>query len=470
MPSAASLRMHIILLALTALAALTLSASPIPAQSPVSSLTTADGIYNIRDFGAVPDAVTDSTSSIQSAIDAASTHGGGVVLLPVGRWLCKGHLVIKKGVHLLGMNQAPLSWEPQSGSILLPTEGRDQEDAAPFISLRSSTSISGLTIYYPEQIVENIRPYPWTLQINGDPAIKSDVAFDSTISDITLINSYNGIRTGPAENGRHRILAVHGCVLRRGILVDWTGDIGRIENIQFHSHFWANDAFHGNWSKVFAFMQQNLEAFIFGRSDWEYVTNTFVFPAKVGYHFIETSNGACNGQFSGIGADATDIAVLVDAIQPMGLLITNGEFNSHLVKTSVQIVISKTARGNVRFVNCGFWGPVEHNALLQGDGFTSFSDCNFSNDNDTQQSSILAEAGKLQIQNCTFAAASEKHEGGHSATLGERLHQPPAIRLAPGVRHAIIRGNNGSYGVQIENEIGANAIITGNEPFHPEKR
>lgn len=441
--------------------------TPLFAQDAPVSLSNADGFYNVRLFGAVPDGRTDSTAAIQKAIDTASEHGGGVVLLPVGRWLCTGHLVVKKGVHLLGMNQAPLSWEPMTGSILLATEGRDHEDQEAFLSLRTSTSVSGITIYYPEQTVDNIRPYPWTIQINADPANKGEVAFDTTVSDMTLINSYNGIRTGPAENGRHRILGIHGCVLRRGIFVDWTGDIGRIENVQFHSHFWAGESFHGDWSKVFAFMQQNLEAFVFGRTDWEYVTNTFVFPAKVGYHFIETANGAANGQFSGIGADATDIAVLVDAIQPMGLLITNGEFNSHMVKTSTQVVISRTARGNVRFVNCGFWGPVEHNALLQGEGFTSFSDCYFSNDSETQQSAILGEAGKLQIQNCTFAAVSAKHEGGHPVRIDEQLKQPPSIRLAPGVRSAIIRGNNGGFGVKIENEIGSRAIISDNEPYQP---
>jgi hypothetical protein len=455
-------------LSLTAAYFMTASTFPLLAQSGNNPLTAADGFYNIRNFGALPDGRTDNTAAIQKALDLASDDGGGVVLVPIGRWLCTGHLVIKKGAHLVGMNQAPLSWEPVTGSILLATEGRDHEDQSAFITMRTSTSISGITIYYPEQTVDNVRPYPWTIQINSDPTIKNDVAFDTTITDMTFINSYNGIRSGPNENGRHRIMGVHGCVLRRGIFVDWTGDIGRIENVQFHSHFWANEAFHGDWSKAFAFMQKNLEAFVFGRTDWEYVTNTFVFPARVGYHFIETSNGACNGQFSGIGADATDVAVLVDAIQPMGLLITNGEFNSHMVKTSIQIVISKSARGNVRFVNCGFWGPVEHNALLQGDGFTSFSDCYFSNDNEAyQQASILAEAGKIQVQNCTFGGAAAKHEGGHPLAQAETLHEPPSIHLGSGVRSAIIRGNNGLAGVKIENEIGNRAIISDNEPFQP---
>ena len=423
-----------------------------------------DGVFDIRSFGAVGNGVADDTAAIQHAIDEASKQGG-IVFVPPGRWLCRGHLELKMGVHLKGINETPQSWEPQTGSILEPTEGRGDENAPSFIEMRSSTSVTGLTIYYPEQKVDSIQPYPWTIQIRATPSNAKEVSFDSTISNLTLINSYNGIRTGPTENGRHRIMGVHGCVLRRGIFVDWTGDIGRIENVQFSSHFWASPAFAGNWDKVFNYMQQNLEAFVFGRSDWEYVTNTFVFPAKTGYRFIETANGSTNGQLSGIGADATQVAVLVEAIQPQGLLITNGEFDSHHIGASTQVVIAPHSSGSVRFVNSAFWGPTEHNAVIQGDGFTSFSDCYFSSDLDAADAAVLVEGGKVQVQNSTFDARSKQHDPGHAYNAQDVRYQPPSIRIASGTRSAIIRGNNGYYGVKIDNQIGDKAIVSDNEPY-----
>lgn len=424
----------------------------------------APGTFVITDFGARSDGQTDNTVAIQTAIDKASINGG-VVFVPPGRWLCRGHLVLKMGVHLAGVNQAPQSWEPATGSILEPTEGRNNEDGPAFIEMRSSTSVKGLTFYYPEQSAADIKPYPWTIQIRADPGRTNEVSFDSTVENVTLVNSYNGIRTGPTENGRHRLLGIHGTVLRRGIFVDWTGDIGRIQNVQFHSHFWAHQAFKGNWDKVFDYMQKNLEAFVFGRTDWEYVNDTFVFPAKVGYRFIKTSNGSCNGQFAGIGADACDTCVEVESIQPQGLLISNGQFNSHRVGRSTQVVVEKNCRGNVRFVNCGFWGPVEHNAVIMGDGYTSFSDCYFSNNYDTTNYSIVVEAGKVQVQNCTFDALESRRVPGKAWEYGGERTQPPSIQLKHGTRHAIIRGNNGYYGVNVLNEIGTNAIITENEPY-----
>jgi len=448
----------------------------IPAQTPPSeatSRTNAPGLFNVTDFGAIGDGQSDCTVAIQKAIDAARQKGG-VVVIPAGRWLCKGHLELKSGVHLAGLNQAPQSWEPATGSILMPTEGRDQESGPAFIEMRSSTSIKGLTIYYPGQKVDDIRPYPWTIHIRANPAKTNEVSFDSTVENVTLINSYNGIRTGPTENGRHRISQINACVLRRGILVEGTGDIGRIENVQLHSHFWAHHAFAGNWSKVFAYMQQNLEAFIFGRTDWEYVNNTFVFPAKVGYRFIESSDrdwgGACNGQFSGIGADACETCVLVESIQPQGLLISNGEFNAHRVGRSTQVVVEPGCSGAIRFVNCGFWGPVMHNAVLRGSAYVSFSDCYFSNDNQQDPGcSVVAENGKLQVQHCTFDARSRRRKPGNAWAENDVRKQPGSIHLKAGLRSAILEGNNGYYGVSIQNDIGDRAILRDNEPFRPEQ-
>jgi len=55
--------------------------------------------YNILDYGAEPEAQTPSTGSIQLAIDACSSHGGGTVLIPGGTYVT-GSLVLKDHVNL----------------------------------------------------------------------------------------------------------------------------------------------------------------------------------------------------------------------------------------------------------------------------------------------------------------------------------------------------------------------------------
>jgi hypothetical protein len=57
--------------------------------------------YNIADFGARNDGITLNTVAIQRAIDAAHLAGGGVVLVPRGRFLCGViHLKSKVRLHL----------------------------------------------------------------------------------------------------------------------------------------------------------------------------------------------------------------------------------------------------------------------------------------------------------------------------------------------------------------------------------
>jgi hypothetical protein len=196
-------------------------------------------------------------------------------------------------------------------------------------------------------------------------------------------------------------------------------------------------------------MRTNCEAFIFGRTDWEYVNNTFVFPVNIGYRFIQTKSGAANGQFSGIGSDESQICVKVEAIQPMGLLISNGQFVCMHGDTRIPVLVENTCRGSVRLVNCAFWGPNRQCVVSHSRGFVSLSDCYLSSTGRAKNpgvSLIEADGGKLQVRGCSFGT------------------DEPAIALREGLRHAIISENNGVNGVEISNEIGDQAILANNEP------
>ena len=291
-------------------------------------------------FGAKADGVSDDTAAIQKALDQAALAGGRVHL-PPARYLVKGSLHIPPGVTLQGVMESPVWSDPLKGSIILATGGRDNEDAPALFEMGHSSAVRGLTVFYPEQQTTNIRAYAWTFHLQGH---------DNTVENVTLINSYNGIRIGPEGNVRHRIRSVYGCVLRRGILVDACSDIGRIENVQFHCHWWSAPDVGGDWKPVHEFMWRNCEAFIFGRTDWEYVNNTFVFPVNIGYRFIKTKAGAANGQFSGIGSDESQVCVKVEEIQPMGLLISTD--NSLLCTATCAFLCWWKAPVTAR---CGWW-------------------------------------------------------------------------------------------------------------------
>ena len=397
-----------------------------------------NGICNVKAFGAKADGVTDDTTAIQKAMDEAGKTGGKVVI-PPGKYAVKGTFKVPPGVQVEGAANAPVYSEPLKGSVILAYAGRGKEDGPALFELPNSTSISGIVVYYPEQKPEDIKPYPWTFRMWG---------IDTTVENVTLINSYNAIRTGPEANCRHRIRSVYGCALRRGIFVDFCTDIGRIDNVQFHGHWWWAKEVGGNMELVNKFIIENLEAFIFGRTDWEYVTNTFVFPVKIGYRFINTEQGGCNGQFSGIGADMANNCIVVDAVQPMGILVTNGQFVAFAGENPIEVVINDTCNGSVRFVNCSFWGPAVQNVVSHSKSFLSLNDCYLSTwyETKTPKPLIEADGGKLQIRGCSFGTPQ------------------PSILLKKGLHHAIITENNGVNGVEVVNEIGDAAIIANNEP------
>jgi len=56
-------------------------------------------VWNVRDFGAIPDGVTNAAPAIQSAIDACNAAGGGKVVVPAGDYFC-GSILIKSNVEL----------------------------------------------------------------------------------------------------------------------------------------------------------------------------------------------------------------------------------------------------------------------------------------------------------------------------------------------------------------------------------
>jgi hypothetical protein len=398
-----------------------------------------DSVWNVRDFGARGDGKTDDTAAFQRTLDEAGKAGGGIVRAPRGAYLIQGNLRVPIAVTLEGTFTAPpahngirdkgLPKPGEFGTTLLTTAGEGKEDGEPFISLTTNSTLKGVVIYYPNQNVADApKPYPWCVQMRGkNPAVL----------DVELLNPYQGIDA--TQNERHLIRNVHGQPLRRGVLVDAIYDIGRIENVHFNP-WWSMQP------KLFEWQRQNGEAFIFGRSDWQYVLNTFCFGYKVGYRFMQTKAGVCNGNFLGIGADDCLTAVVVEQSAPMGLLITNGEFVSFHGPDPTMVRVTATHSGTVRFVNCAYWGPNKQIAVVEGSGTVGFSDCTFMQwDKDKEgRAAIQAKSGTVIVRGCEFRT------------------DRPQVELAEGVRRAVVTDNVMTGEVRIVNRSQGAAQVAGN--------
>lgn len=405
----------------------------------IAFMANAADVLSVLDFGAKADGKTDDTAAFQKALDAAGKAGGGTVYAPRGNYFFAGHLNLPVAVTLKGIwesvpahngiRDAGLPKPTDDGTTFLVTEGAGAEDGPAFITLNHNTTLKGVVIYYPEQNVDaEPKPYPYAIAMRGkNPAVLA----------VELLNPYNGIDA--SQNERHLIRDVHGQPLRRGIFVDFIYDIGRIENVHFNP-WWSMKP------KLFEWQQKHGEAFIFGKSDWQYVYNTFCFGYGVGYKFIKTKSGDCNGNFLGIGADDCFTALEVEQCSPIGLLISNGEFVSFHGPDPTMIRVSTNNTGSVRFVNSAFWGPCNQIAKIAGKGTVGFGDCTFVHwdRNKEGRAAIQAEGGSVLVRGCEFQ------------------ENKPQVALGASVRRAVITDNLIRGKQRITNNSKGNVVIANN--------
>lgn len=400
----------------------------------------AEMTWNVRDFGATGKAPSDCTKAFQAAINAASEAGGGIVEVPTGRYRFEGSLYIRPHVTLRGTyTYAPShagirdrDWaKPVFGTVLEPYGGRGREDGPPFITIETNAALQGVTVHYPAQDPEASEPapYPWTVALRGN---------NPAIMDVQLLNPYKAIDA--SFNQRALIRNVHGQPIALGIFVDAVYDIGRIENVHWNPWWTIN-------TPIYEWQMANGIGFLFLKTDWHYVLNTFCYGYHIGYKFDANERGACNGNFLGIGADDCHTALHAEQIAPMGVLITNGEFVSFNGPDPTMVRVGPDHIGSLRFVNCAFWGPTNRIAEIDGRGTVGFSDCNF-----------------MEWGHREDAAAPAIDVLGGSVLIRGNLFQEdkPQVRLREGVSRAIISENLMQGEVRIESASAGQVVIRDN--------
>jgi hypothetical protein len=384
-----------------------LSAAALPQPDARPSMP---GLVSVRDFGAVGDGKTDDTAAFQRALDEAGRLGGGIVETPTGVYMLRGRLVVRQGVTLEGVLRAPAT--SPCGSTLLTVAGRGEENGEPFITLERNATLKGLVVSYPEQSSASPTPYPWCIRGAGD---------NCSVLDVLLLNPWQAVDFGTNPCGRHLIRGLNVQAIRRGIYVDRCFDIGRIEDVHIWP-FWTVADPKGPWLEV---TRKEGEGFIFGRSDWEYVTNSFAIGYSIGMRFIRSKDpglGGGNYLLTQSGADISDTAVLVDETQShSGISFSNCQIFGDLI-------VKPTNRGMVRFTGCGFFGSTSGRqgvamARLAGAGRVSFENCSFHCIDPANKGKklIVAESGRLSIVGCQFVTSDFTSVNPIPLYLGEKV-------------------------------------------------
>ena len=391
---------------------------------------------NARDFGAVADGATDDTAAIQRALDEAGKTGARV-MLPPGRYLVAGHLVLPESVTLEGSFKAPArtifntgTLEKEKGTLLLATAGHGDPDARPFIQLHRNSTLAGLAVFYPNQTFPIVE-YPWTIRGAGD---------NCSIRDVLLVNPYRAVDFGTHPCGRHFISGLYAHALKEGLFVDKCFDVGRIENVHFWP-FWKDEARILDWTRAHG------TAFRFARTDWEYVSNSFCIAYAVGFHFTAGADGPGNVVLSNTGSDIGPVAVRVDASQHhAGISFVTGQIMAG-------VEIADTNDGPVKFTACGFWGAGQtaSHVVSRSKGQVTLNSCHFISWDQRNDGApaIVADNGALVVTACEFLdrepAKTHVRLGG---TLESAIITSNRFRSDPKIV------NNSKAAVSIESNVG----------------
>jgi hypothetical protein len=188
--------------------------------------------FLITDYGAVGDGVTDDTTAIQDAIDAANAAGGGTVCIPVGRFYTTGTLDLLRNVTLNGELTGPFDISQDPATITIAPTLLVTNTSAPFISqsgsLLGNNAIQNIVFVYPDQVSANSPPptvYPYTIEATLGGL---------HIYRCTIVNAYNGIH---CPMGRVFITDCIIGAMNHGVFIDHVNDNTYIHHLRVQPVF-----------------------------------------------------------------------------------------------------------------------------------------------------------------------------------------------------------------------------------------
>lgn len=375
-----------------------------------------------ENYGIVGDGVTDVTDAIQEALISVSNLGGGALFLPAGQYKISGTLSIPARVILRGDWQKPSPDGPVAGTVLMAYAGRGDENGTPFIGLSNSAGVKGLTIWYPEQMPDNIQPYPPSLQLTGGG--------NQGVEDVTFVNAYIGFTNFKAGSitASPFVRQIYGTPLKLGIEFDNLADVGRLETVHFSPAYWKNSGLpnspignqHAQW------IYNNGIGVRFGRIDWSYSSYVTVEGYNVGLMLWPTrepdSTSRPNGQSYGFTLRNCQTGVHIIETSYAGYMFTR--FTIDQVETGIYLAPSTKADATL-FHTCTI-NASNYAVFNEGQKRVLMASCDF------QNGQMRFDDGYLSVTNSDFGSASGSHivlnSGSRGATImGNRFTRTAQI-------------------------------------------
>lgn len=383
--------------------------------------------YNVADYGASGDGVTDVTAIFQSRLDTLRTLGGGTLFVPQGKYKISGNLVIPKGVTIRGEWQKPVKGQAITGTILMAYAGRGDENAAAFITMEPSSAVMDMAIWYPEQLPGSITPYPPAILFGKPNYFGNDYC---NTKNVTFVNAYSGAVFSRVNGGSCPIInGLYGTPLSRGIEIDNIADVGHMESIDFSPAYWSGSGLANApaaGSSFEGWIYQNGTGIVMRRNDWSYTCFVNIEGYNKGFHAapsLTTAGSIPNGHNYGMTFTNCKTGIYLEVVSSDGIMFAR----CNTVSCETGVAIASGTSGTVQFHTCTLGGTL--NGVTVDPASTTR----------TMMEQCTITKGKVDIGGGTLLASDNDFNNNQ-----------PQIMLDNNSR-GIITGNRFSKGVNIQN-------------------
>lgn len=196
--------------------------------------------YVVADYVVKP-VSGDATSTIKKALAQCQHGDGGTVWLERGIYNVSSPLTIPVSCVLMGDWQDPDNYQGtlDYGTKIVVDVNKFKADDSDLektglFKLSPSSGVEGITVYYKNQSITKSKEQPWTFYYQG--------AMLFTVKNVTMINSYRGIGRPTSVLAAHEMLMIEnvkGTVLKKGVVIHDSADVGTITGLSFSPKYLA---------------------------------------------------------------------------------------------------------------------------------------------------------------------------------------------------------------------------------------
>lgn len=377
----------------------------------------ADYIINAS-CGADPTGAIDSTAAIQSVLDLCAENGGGTVYLPAGRYLVSSQIRVPSFVYLQGDWNDPdaSDFNGEYGTVIManvaPAEEEvrnsvlaDRDDIyANFPALfrmGGSAGLIGVTIWYPDQDINDVTAYPFAVEIPSFAAEGAHInQIATTVKNITFINCYKGLIAGASASAisggygaafeQVHLENIKGTFLYQGFQMYIASEAGVVKDLSISNKYWKESSLcEVDEAALDAYTMKYTTGMMLGDLEWLFFDDITIRDVCIGVRLFDgirrffTNTIYFIGQFYNLDVRNTKTALRVDNMMPnFGITVADSylegsvySINEQDTTTSVVKLVNTTLVGDTYGDSIVESGAEDLYAELKAQGLFATTDC-----------------------------------------------------------------------------------------------